>query len=352
MSEEDNSNESSNNEEDEEGEEEEDDEGEEEESDEGEEEEDDEGEEEEDDEGEEEEDDEEDEDDDSKSKKGKKKNKKNKKDKKKEKDKKNKKKGKENSEEIIPKKTTIQLLMEISSEMDTLSSHMEQALPIRQINYISPNINIISNPLVDSHSIMASLDKDDLEIKNLINKANELSNNNNIKKEEEIKTYEDKGCQSEDEIENDGENEDKAYQDYYNNNGNGNKFPYDPNKHLEYYKDLQINNKQVQTSSNNINTLNNVNTNINTNVSHNDTRIKKMEDLYNRTNSIRRQPIIYTQPETSNKNINLNNNYNQLNYINRTNYNNEQNINDKNDNFQRFRPNNISQAMDILLDNE
>ena len=323
MSEEDNSNESSNNEEDEEGEEEEDDEGEEEEDDEGEEEEDDEGEEEEDDEGEEEEDDEEDEDDDSKSKKGKKKNKKNKKDKKKEKDKKNKKKGKENSEEIIPKKTTIQLLMEISSEMDTLSSHMEQALPIKQINYTSPNINIISNPLVDSHSIMASLDKDDLEIKNLINKANELSNNNNIKKEEEIKTYEDKGCQSEDEIENDGENEDKAYQDYYNNNQNGNKFPYDPNKHLEY-----------------------------TNVSHNDTRIKKMEDLYNRTNSIRRQPIIYTQPETSNKNINLNNNYNQLNYINRTNYNNEQNINDKNDNFQRFRPNNISQAMDILLDNE
>jgi len=41
-----------------------------------------------------------------------------------------------------------------------------------------------------------------------------------------------------------------------------------------------------------------------------------MEDLYNRTNSIRRQPIIYTQTETSNKNINLNNNYNQLNYIN------------------------------------
>jgi len=54
-----------------------------------------------------------------------------------------------------------------------------------------------------------------------------------------------------------------------------------------------------------------------------------MEDLYNRTNSIRRQPIIYTQTETSNKNINLNNNYNQLNYINWTNYNNEQNINDK-----------------------
>ena len=82
--------------------------------------------------------------------------------------------------------------MEISSEMDTLSSHMEQALPIRKINYTSTNNNIISNPLVNSHSIMESLDKDDLEIKNLINKANELSNNNNIKKEEEIKTYEDK----------------------------------------------------------------------------------------------------------------------------------------------------------------
>jgi len=44
---------------------------------------------------------------------------------------------------------------------------------------------------------------------------------------------------------------------------------------LEYYKDLQINNKQVKASSNNINTLNNINTNIKTNVSHNDTRIKK-----------------------------------------------------------------------------
>jgi len=178
---------------------------------------------------------------------------------------------------LFQKKTTIQLLMEISTEMDTLSSHMEQALPIRQINYTSPNNNIISNPLVNSHSILASLNKDDLEIKNLINKANELSNNNNIKKEEEIKTYEDKGCQSEDEIENeyDGENEDKTYQDYYNNNRNGNKLPYDPNKYLEYYKDLQINNKQVQASSNNINNLNNINTNIKTNVSHNDTRIKK-----------------------------------------------------------------------------
>ena len=73
--------------------------------------------------------------------------------------------------------------MEISTEMDKLSSHMEQAFPIRQINYTSPNNNIISNPLVISHSILASLDKDDLEIKNLINKANELSNNNNIKKD-------------------------------------------------------------------------------------------------------------------------------------------------------------------------
>ena len=307
MSEEDNSNESSNNEEDEEGEEEEDDEGEEEEDDEGEEEEDDEeGEEEEDDEGEEEEDDE----DDDSDKKGKKKKKKDKKDKKKEKDKKNKKKGKENSEEIIPKKTTIQLLMEISTEMDTLSSHMETALPIRKITYTPTTNNIANNPMTNSYSIIANIDKDDLEIKNLIEKANQLTNNSkNIKKEEEIKTYEDKGCQSEDEIENDGENEDKGYQDYYNNNGN--KFPYDPNKHLEYYKDLQIN-KQVQTNSNNINTLNN----INNTVSHNDTRVKKMEDLYNRTNSIRRQPIIYTQPETSNRNINLNNNYNQLNYIN------------------------------------
>ena len=30
---------------------------------------------------------------------------------------------------IIPKKTTLQLLMEISSEMDQLTTHLEQVLP-------------------------------------------------------------------------------------------------------------------------------------------------------------------------------------------------------------------------------
>ena len=111
-----------------------------------------------------------------------------------------------------------------------------------------------------------------------------------------------------------------------------------------------------------------------------------MEDLYYRKiNSSRKQPIIYTQPESyintgkNNSNINItmnqpmrnrenNNITNNLNTTNgRINNNNEQNDNNNNINynkennnynnknngdFQRFRPSNITQAMDILLDKE
>ena len=79
---------------------------------------------------------------------------------------------------IVPKKSTIQLLMEISTEMDTLSSHIEKTLPCKPINnYNILNNNINNNIVNNSYSIIANLDKEDLEIKKLINKANELSNN-------------------------------------------------------------------------------------------------------------------------------------------------------------------------------
>ena len=214
MSEEDDSKEDSNNEEDEENEEEEDDEGEESEDEEGEEKEDDEDD---DEEGEEKEDEEDEEEEDEEDESGSnKKKKKKKKDKDKKKDKKDKKNKSDDKSKIEIKKTTMQILMEITTEMDTLSSHIDQTLPIKPIitynttNY-SNNINI-NNPLINSQSIIANIDKDDLEIKNLINKANQISLNsinnniNNNKNEGEIKTYEDKGCQSEDEIENDYNN--------------------------------------------------------------------------------------------------------------------------------------------------
>ena len=198
---------------------------------------------------------------------------------------------------IPPKKSTLQLLMEISSDMESLSTHLEKVLPPPpplKFNIDYP----ISNPSIDIKNLNINMDNQDYEIKQLIEKANELTNNSilNAKKKEngEIKTYEDKCCQSDDEIENsynqqleENKSRDEFYNNnnYYNENINRRRFPYDPYKHLEYYNDLKNNNN----------------------------------DYY------RRRPFIYSQPENNNM---------QRNDI----------------PFERYKPGNISQAMDILLD--
>ena len=77
-----------------------------------------------------------------------------------------------------PKKTTLQLLSEISSDMDMLSSHLEEVLP--SPNPIKYNIDYpIINPKLDSlsYSSPINMDNQDLEIKKLIEKANNMTNN-------------------------------------------------------------------------------------------------------------------------------------------------------------------------------
>ena len=202
-----------------------------------------------------------------------------------------------------PKKSTIQLLLEISSDMDNLSTHLEKVLPPP-----TPPLPMkynIDYPIYNAPIDIKNLDNQDIEIKKLIDRANEMTNPNNsilnIKSNKsiengEIKTYEDKCCQSDDEIENSynqqlEENRSRQEEEYYNNNNYNNnrrRFPYDPYKHIDYYNDLRNNND----------------------------------------NYYRRRPFIYSQQE------NNNNNYIKRNDI----------------PFERYKPGNISQAMDILLD--
>ncbi len=200
-----------------------------------------------------------------------------------------------------PKKTTLQLLSEISSDMDMLSSHLEEVLP--SPNPIKYNIDYpIINPKLDSlsYSSPINMDNQDLEIKKLIEKANNMTNNSilgNKNKDDngEVKTYEDKCCQSDDEIElsyNQQLEENRSREEYNNNyiNDNRRRFPYDPYKHMDYYNDLRNSN--------------------------------------NGNNQYRRRPMIYSQPE----------------------YNSYNNFRGNDVTFERYKPGNISQAMDILLD--
>ena len=191
-----------------------------------------------------------------------------------------------------PKKSTLQLLAEISTEMDSLSSHLEEVLaPIRFKTEYSIQINTNN---FNNISPQVNLDNQDLEIKKLIEKANDLTNNSILNKKVEEngnnKTYEDKCCQSDDEIENSyyQQLEENKSRDEINNYNNYNtrRFPYDPYKYIDYYNELKNNNN----------------------------------NLY------RRRPLIYSQNEN-------NNNYRGNDIP-----------------FERYKQGSISQAMDILLD--
>ena len=329
---------------------------------------------------------------------------------------------------IIPKKSPLQLLMEISTDMESLSSHIDKTMPIKPLPPIMTDYkpyDFNKNFTNNINLSFANLDKEDLEIKQLIDKANHLSNmsrlNNNMKPE--IKTYEDKCCQSDDDIDNEY-NHQEGDNDFSENNGinynnineRKNEFPYDPYKHLNYYNNLRNSNDRVD-KYNNINNKsmserNNDNNDNYRNESFNNLRMKKMDELYHLKSNINRQPVIYTQPQSKNNtmrnmmlnrdnfdiddinNNNINNrngkdnygeqnenniNYENNNYINNNNYddnnikrnnyennndinnmednnnifnNNKNNFNNNENKYERFRPRNINQAMNILLDKE
>ena len=209
----------------------------------------------------------------------------------------------------IPKKSSLQLLNEISSDMDNLSLHLEKVLPSPKLVNIDNNIvNISSFPI-------PNFDKEDFEIKKLIDKANNMVNNsilntkndinNSISKE--VKTYEDKGCQSDEELENtysEQNGNDWSHQDYYNSNNRNIRFPYDPYKHLDYYNDLRNNGNYYRGNNNSFRRLGNL-----TEKNVNNEQIRSMNyKVYNTEN------------------------------------------NNREFRYQRYKPGSITQAMDILLD--
>lgn len=151
---------------------------------------------------------------------------------------------------IIPKKSTLELLMEICYEMDELSAHLEKVLPsplkyninYKIINPFIPAMPIIPiTPVTQNYSLshFDIYDDQDYEIKNVINKANEITNNSIINKKNNNVIY-NKDFSLDNEV---GSN-------YKNNKENENmsngrrRFPYDPYKHLQYYNDLRKNNNE------------------------------------------------------------------------------------------------------------
>ena len=115
-----------------------------------------------------------------------------------------------------PVKTTLQLLNEISCDLDNLSRLIDT-----KMNTTPPIIN--PPPIANQY-----LDNEDLELKQLIDRANQYN-------PKDIKTFENKCIQSDDEEEKYENN--KSKEDIYIKERT---FPFDPNKHKEYYENISL----------------------------------------------------------------------------------------------------------------
>ena len=271
---------------------------------------------------------------------------------------------------FIPEKpkTILDILNEVNNEMEILSNELDKTLSF-----------------IDHKSI----DREKYELQDLLNKAKELTriiDINESKKEDKFvqsdseDEFYNKGIQTKDNINQDIQYNNINYINPNNlNNYNQNQFqiqrnnfPYDPNRNKDYYASLKSNisdNNNLNPNLNNINNssfnpnfsnqnrfplnnpINNFSTNPNLNNRFNTGRMKKMDNLYRNNPFSGRQPVIYSQSGNQN-NLNVPLSQQPLRNINNIDNNNNYFNQNNPKPFERFKPRNISQAMDILLDKQ
>ena len=295
----------------------------------------------------------------------------------------------------FPNKSSLEILSSINSDMDMLSNRLKNNL-ISFSSYPSYKQDFNSNPSL-TNNYNHFYDKEDLEIKQLLNKANQFlgtnnnnnfnnfNSNNNMFNYDFNKKYENKTCQS------DNGNIKYLYNNYnysntngemYNNMENINKYNNQGNK-INMNYDFE-NNNQIQENGdnyyqksglNNLNNylekkdfINNDNNDIPKSYPHfknkkeyegNDfdksimNRTKRIEDLYKYTNNPLKKPMIYTQPDSPPLNNNIN--FRQRNNFGDSNYNNNGNYSISKDNdyieknkYLRFDSDGVNKAIDIL----
>ena len=235
-------------------------------------------------------------------------------------------------------KSIFAILSEINSEMDALSTELNTTL------------SIIENK---------NIDRENEEMRELLNKANQITRDidimENIPKPVQV---ENKCVQSDDEDNYPSSPESHKYMNTNENNNfqqpqqmrqfsydtnNKRDFPYDPDKNKYYYSSL---------SSNNIPTMNSNRPNYNT------SRVKRMDELYQGRQFGNRMPVIYSQNEVNGSRSfgtervsDMNGSFRQNQMMNNnSNYAYSQMQPQRP--FERYKPGNISQAMDILLDKQ
>ena len=232
----------------------------------------------------------------------------------------------ENFEDIIlniPQITSsLQILNSINNEMDSLSNRIKynKYNNVSKDEFASNYVNNLCNPtLINNNNYL--YDKEDIETKILLNKANAFLNNNNYQ-QQFIKRYENKITQSNDNYYNN--NIDK----YRLNSTNYSFFNNDYNKNREFNFKKENNNNNFINNYNlgkrkNLNKTNNFfkfptydskinkhKTNIKKYFLRNSfdkdiiKRTKKLEDINSYINNYKRKPLVYSQPYSKRENNN------------------------------------------------
>ena len=215
-------------------------------------------------------------------------------------------------------KSSLQILNSINNDLDTLSTHLKHNNIIKQPFSYNYGKNIDNFPIVNKNNYY--YDKEDLEMKELLIKANFLLKDNNLPKQI-IKNYENKLRQS---------YLDNRANDNYNFNHNrkydNNYSKYRKNYHLNN-NDFLFNSEKRKKENNYLNSQffyrNYSNNNIKKDNKFNKfqskkyilknslekniiKRIKKLENVALYINEHKRKPHVYSQPNSKRFNTNIN----------------------------------------------
>ena len=212
-------------------------------------------------------------------------------------------------------KSSLQILNSINNDLDTLSTHLKHNNIIKQPFSYNYGKNIDNFPIVNKNNYY--YDKEDLEMKELLIKANILLKDNNLPKQI-IKNYENKLRQSYlDNRANDNYNfnHNRNYDNNYskfrkNYHLNNNDFLFNSEKRKKennylnsqfFYRNYSNNNikKDNKFQSKKYIIKNSLEKNINK-------RIKKLENVALYINDHKRKPHVYSQPNSKRFNTNIN----------------------------------------------
>ena len=214
----------------------------------------------------------------------------------------------------FPLRSSLQILTDINQEMDILSSNIKRNI-LKDFS-TPPIYQPESVPYLSSNNYSRFYDKEDLEIKELINQANHITNKNEMRLHKYYNTMSNKEFFDRRSNFTDYRRGQKPRKNFYDENkyyktnvdSEYNSDDNEDSESIEYFKNKKRNYtySNINRNRNRIYNDDNDNRYINTNDNHyRNKNYKKRENLYNNTYNPKRRIQLYTQPYINTTNNNF-----------------------------------------------